>query len=117
MKYVSVAEMIAIEKEANATGLSYAMMMENAGRNMAEAVMDAYGYLDEDGAIGLVGSGNNGGDTLVALHYLALEGWKTCAYIVRPRPDDDALIERLRQDGERSCSWSKIRSIKNWMPG
>ena len=99
MKYVSVAEMIAIEKEANVSGLSYAMMMENAGRNLAGAVLDAYGYLDEDGALGLVGSGNNGGDTLVALHYLALEGWKTCAYIVRSRPQDDPLIERLRQDG------------------
>ncbi len=99
MKYVSVAQMIAIEKEANSLGLTYETMMENAGRNLANAVMDAYGYLDEDGAIGLVGSGNNGGDTLVALHYLAQEGWRTCAYIVRPRPQDDALIQRLRQDG------------------
>ncbi len=98
MKFVSVAEMIAIEKEANSSGLSYENMMENAGRNLANAVMDAYGYLAEDGALGLVGSGNNGGDTLVALHYLAQEGWKTCAYIVKPRPQDDPLIERLRQD-------------------
>lgn len=99
MKYVSVAQMIAIEKEANSLGLTYETMMENAGHNLANAIMDAYGYLDEDGAIGLVGSGNNGGDTLVALHYLAQEGWRTCAYIVRPRPQDDPLIERLRQDG------------------
>lgn len=99
MKYVSVAEMIAIEKEANSLGLTYETMMENAGRNLAVAIMDAYGYMDEDGAVGLVGSGNNGGDTLVALHYLALEGWKTCAYIVRPRPLDDPLIQRLVQDG------------------
>ncbi len=99
MKYVSVAEMQAIEREANARGLSYETMMENAGRNLATVVMDAYGFLDEDGVIGLVGSGNNGGDTLVALHYMALEGWKTCAYIVRPRPLDDPLITRVREDG------------------
>jgi NAD(P)H-hydrate epimerase len=101
MKYVSVAEMIEIEKEANSLGLTYEMMMENAGRNLADAVMNAFGYMDEEGAIGLIGSGNNGGDALVALHYLALEGWKTCAYMVKPRPQDDPLIERLRQDGSQ----------------
>ena len=31
IKYVSVDEMIAIEKEADASGLTYAKMMENAG--------------------------------------------------------------------------------------
>ncbi len=118
MKYVSVAEMIAIEKEANSLGLTYEIMMENAGRNLASAVMDAYGYLDEDGALGLVGSGNNGGDTLVALHYLAQEGWKTYACIVRPRPQDDPLIERLHQDGTEIL-WlqddPQYHQLDNWL--
>lgn len=99
MKYVSVAQIIAIEKEANELGMTYELMMENAGHNLAQVVMDNYGYMQEEGVIGLVGSGNNGGDTLVALHYLAIEGWKTCAYIVRPRSVEDPLIERLKQDG------------------
>lgn len=99
MKYVTVAEMIAIEKEANASGLTYEIMMENAGRGLAEVIMDKYGYLDEEGALGLIGSGNNGGDTLVALTHMAEDGWKTNAYIVRPRPEDDPLIARLVQAG------------------
>jgi hydroxyethylthiazole kinase-like uncharacterized protein yjeF len=99
MKYVSVAEMQAIEQEANANGLSYADMMENAGRGLAEVILDFYAYLVEDGALGLVGSGNNGGDTLVALAYLAKEGWKTGAAILRPRPDDDPLVARLQASG------------------
>ncbi len=99
MKYVSVAEMQAIEKEADANGLTYGMMMENAGLGLAEAVLDAYGYLAEEGALGLVGSGNNGGDTLVALEILAKEGWKTSAYILRPRKPGDPLIQRLEQAG------------------
>ena len=44
--------MIKIEKEANSLGLTYEIMMENAGKNLAEAVMDAYGYMDDDGAVG-----------------------------------------------------------------
>jgi NAD(P)H-hydrate epimerase len=99
MKYVSVAEMQAIERQADASGLSYAQMMENAGRGLAEAVLEQYGYLADEGALGLVGSGNNGGDTLVALAHLANEAWKATAVVVRPRQADDPLILRLRQVG------------------
>jgi ADP-dependent NAD(P)H-hydrate dehydratase / NAD(P)H-hydrate epimerase len=99
IKYVSVAEMQAIERQANASGLTYERMMENAGRGLAEAVLEQYGYLAEDGALGLVGSGNNGGDTLVALAYLAQEGWKASAAILRPRPAGDPLVARLQAAG------------------
>ena len=74
-KLLSVTEMQAIEKEANETGLTYPMMMENAGKGLADVITDRYGLLEEDGIFGLVGTGNNGGDTLVALTYLAESGW------------------------------------------
>ncbi len=99
MKLVTVPEMQAIEKEANAKGLSYEMMMENAGKGLAEIVMDHYGDLQEEGVLGLVGSGNNGGDTLVALAALAEKGWMASAYLVRPRLVDDPLVTRLDQAG------------------
>jgi ADP-dependent NAD(P)H-hydrate dehydratase / NAD(P)H-hydrate epimerase len=108
MKYVSVAEMQAIEREANLSGLSYARMMENAGRGLAEVVLDEYGYLAEGGALGLVGSGNNGGDTLVALAYLAEEGWNASAAILRPRPQDDGLVTRLQAAGGRVLWLDKL---------
>jgi NAD(P)H-hydrate epimerase len=99
IKYVSVTEMVAIEKEADASGLTYAIMMENAGRGLAEAVHSAYSPIKERGVLGLVGSGNNGGDTLVALTLLAELGWQTSAYIVRLRSKDDHLVERFRSAG------------------
>ena len=99
MKLVSVAEMQEIEREANAGGLTYEMMMENAGHGLADAILEEYGYLEEGGALGLVGPGNNGGDTLVALAALAREGWKSGAYIVRPRPQKDPLVKRLVEAG------------------
>ena len=40
MKLVSVSEVKAIESEADSSGLTYAMMMENAGQGLAEAVQD-----------------------------------------------------------------------------
>ena len=39
MKLVTIAEMRAIEQEADANGLSYAKMMENAGYGLAEEIL------------------------------------------------------------------------------
>lgn len=99
MKLVTVAEMQAIEREADAGGLSYDQMMENAGRGLAELVAEVYGHLKNEGVFGLVGSGNNGGDTLVALAHLAEWGWPANAYLVRPRPEGDPLVTRLKETG------------------
>jgi NAD(P)H-hydrate epimerase len=99
MKLVTVPEMQAIEKEADKNGLTFADMMENAGLGSAQVVNQVYADLKEDGALGLVGSGNNGGDTLVALAHLADWGWKTSAYLVKTRLDDDPLLTRLVDAG------------------
>jgi ADP-dependent NAD(P)H-hydrate dehydratase / NAD(P)H-hydrate epimerase len=101
MKYVSVAEMIAIEKESDAAGHTYPQMMEHAGRGLAEVVRDAYSHVSPRRIFGLVGSGNNGGDTLVAFDYLQQWGWDTTAYIVRPRPANDPLVDRVTSAGGR----------------
>lgn len=98
MKMVTVAQMREIERQADAAGLSYAQMMENAGRGLAETVLDLFaGPADGQGAFGLVGPGNNGGDTLVALERLAEQGWQARAYLVGRKPDD--LVRRLQQAG------------------
>lgn len=99
IKYVTVAEMQAIEREADAQGHTYAQMMEFAGRGLAQVVHEEFGYLADEGALGLVGSGNNGGDTLVALAHLAEEGWKASAALLRPRPTNDPLVTRLGHAG------------------
>ena len=99
MKLVTVAEMQAIEREANSLGITYDLMMENAGQGLAGVILDEFDIYKESGILGLVGSGNNGGDTLVALAHLAEKGWKATAYIVRPRPPDDPLVTRLLDKG------------------
>jgi hydroxyethylthiazole kinase-like uncharacterized protein yjeF len=99
MKLVSVAEMLTIEREADASGLTYKKMMENAGQGLADAVQEAYGHFPDLSVVGLIGSGNNGGDTLVAMASLLGNGWKATALLVRPRKRDDPLVERFRQAG------------------
>jgi NAD(P)H-hydrate epimerase len=117
MKLVSVSEMQAIEREADASGLSYVEMMENAGLGLAERVLASHSQSGERKALGLVGSGNNGGDTLVALAYLASKGWQTAAYLVRPRLADDPLMARLEDHGgeiaaaEGDLSFSRLAEL------
>jgi NAD(P)H-hydrate epimerase len=101
MKYVSVAEMVAIEREANSLGYSYSEMMESAGKGLAAVVNEVYGDNQKRMVIGLVGSGNNGGDTLVALTYLQAWDWQTAAYLVKERPSDDPLVNRASDSGCR----------------
>jgi NAD(P)H-hydrate epimerase len=98
MKLVTVSEMKAIEQQADAGGLTYDLMMENAGHHLAREVLGlAYSQDGEEEmqVLGLVGSGNNGGDTLVALTYLAEKGWKARAYLIRRKAGADPLVKRL----------------------
>ena len=98
MKLVTVSQMQAIEKEADAGGLTYAEMMENAGQGLADVILESFDTGDvELEAVGLVGPGNNGGDTLVALSTLAAEGWKTRAYLVKRKKDD--MVKRFTEAG------------------
>ena len=97
MKLVTVPEMVTIEMEADARGLTYAQMMENAGTGLAEIIHDLQAHIDIREVLGLVGPGNNGGDTLVALSLLAASGWRARAYLVNRR--QDALVERLQTAG------------------
>ena len=98
MKLVSVSEMKAIESQADAGGLTYSQMMENAGRSLAELINDLRADNDLEEVIGLVGPGNNGGDTLVALAHLARVGWQgagiLCQAQDQERPLDRAPVEK-----------------------
>ena len=104
MKRVTVPQMKLIEQEADAAGLTYEMMMENAGYNLVREVLKlSYARDDEEDiqVLGLVGPGNNGGDTLVALAHLAEKGWKARAYLVKRKVSSDPLVKRLEEaDGE-----------------
>ena len=102
MKFVSVSEMRAIESEADQNGLSYKKMMENAGLGLAVEIEQLAHLEDEQQEVlGLVGSGNNGGDTLIALTQLAAKGWLARAYLVGRQSSKDELVDGFRkQNGE-----------------
>ncbi len=95
MKIFSVAEMVAAEKAADAAGNTYDQMMERAGKAVADALI-ARGEVAGRRVLVLVGPGNNGGDGLVAAHYLAEAGAEVACYLSHPRdPAADANLARL----------------------
>ena len=98
-KVVSVELMRAIERAADAGGLSYAMMMENAGRSVAQHLLQRTPEIAGRRVAILVGTGNNGGDGLVVGHYLAEAGAQVAAYLLKERPADDVNLTRLQGHG------------------
>jgi len=90
MKVVTTDEMRRIEKAADAGGLSFATMMENAGRAIAEACQQDRRMGSGNGRIlVLVGPGNNGGDGLVAARHLHDAGAQVQLYIGERRLEGD----------------------------
>lgn len=120
MLVVSVDQMRAIEREADSRGVNYAEMMDRAGRGLADLIQMEFGDEEWRVVTALVGSGNNGGDALVALEVLAKAGWHAQAYLVRPRPEKDALLERARAASvEIAAAWEDVdfKVLAAWLEG
>jgi NAD(P)H-hydrate epimerase len=118
MQIVSVAQMVELEKEANQRGLTYAKMMENAGKGLTDFVHQNYFKISGQLVLGLIGNGNNGGDTLIALTTLLKVGWNAKAYLVKERNLNDPLISNFSSAGgevvELSEDHSSLR-LKKWL--
>ncbi|MFP3855176.1 MAG: NAD(P)H-hydrate epimerase, partial [Anaerolineales bacterium] len=106
-KIVSVEEMQAIERAADQSGLTYDDMMANAGESVAGAVMSRIPSVDGKRVVILAGSGNNGGDGLVAGYHLLEAGAEIAVYLAKEREmgphqqrlkDRDVLVAEADQD-------------------
>ena len=100
MNLVSVSEMKTIEKEANRAGLPYEEMMQRAGDGLARLIEIRFPALKSSLVVGLIGGGNNGGDTLIALTELQKSGWSTAALFVKERHNDHLTGSYLESGGK-----------------
>ncbi|MBC7236707.1 MAG: NAD(P)H-hydrate dehydratase [Chloroflexi bacterium] len=104
MILVTTEEMRRLEAAADAAGLTYDMMMENAGRAVAETVES---HKPEGTILVLVGPGNNGGDGLVAARYLAEWGYEVSIYIWRRgEGQGDPNLARAQEAGI-AITWAR----------
>jgi hydroxyethylthiazole kinase-like uncharacterized protein yjeF len=119
MKITTTEQMREIEKGADSEGLTYATMMENAGRGVAEEIQTR---LDVKGktVLVLVGPGNNGGDGLVAARHLHDDGAEVHLYVWKRDPKGD---ENFRLTEERGIPYRpaakdrKLKKLKDLLLG
>lgn len=97
IKIITVEKSRFLEDEANKGGLSFEEMMENAGRRTAEAIRERVGAKGKRVVV-LVGPGNNGGDGLVAAHYLWEMGARVTCYLWKREAEGDANFRRVKDD-------------------
>jgi ADP-dependent NAD(P)H-hydrate dehydratase / NAD(P)H-hydrate epimerase len=116
MRIVTTSEMRKLEQLTAESGLSYETMMDNAGRATAQAIKDR--LTPKDGRILLlIGTGNNGGDGLVAARYLRLAGFEVACYAIKPRSDADPNMIKVNRLGipvilaDDNPDWSKLRQF------
>ncbi len=97
VKIITVEQSRQLEEKANKGGLSFAEMMENAGSATAVAINRRIGT-EGKRIVVLIGPGNNGGDGLVAAHYLWEIGARVSCYIWKREVDGDANFRRVQSD-------------------
>ncbi|MFH1639356.1 MAG: NAD(P)H-hydrate epimerase [Chloroflexota bacterium] len=99
MKILTLAEMRWVEEECARMGITPSILIDNAGKAIAEELRRILGSVSEKRILFLIGTGNNGGDGLVAARYLFNWGAKVDLYLFIQRPLDDINLIRGREQG------------------
>ena len=97
MKVVTAEQMRQIDQKCDKIGLPTSVLMENAGKAVAEEVRRILGSADQQHILMLIGPGNNGGDGLVAARYLHDWGAKVGLYLFGQRQADDPNLALVRE--------------------
>ena len=99
MKIVTSEQMRQIDQECIRSGPPGHVLMENAGKAVAEETRRILGTIDQQSILLIIGPGNNGGDGLVAACYLHDWRAKVSLYLCSQRPPNDANLELVQQRG------------------
>jgi len=97
VKILTISQMHQIEQECAKIGLSTDVLMENAGKAVAEEVKQILGAIDKQHILILIGPGNNGGDGLVAARHLHDWGAKVSVYLCHERPPNDPNLKLVKE--------------------
>jgi len=110
MKIVTANQMRRIEEGCTKIGISVSVLMENAGRAVAEEVRKILDTTSQKHILLLIGPGNNGGDGLVAARHLHDWGARVSLYLFTQRPPDDPNFKLVQ---ERGISYIEITQDEN----
>lgn len=110
MKIVTADQMRQIDQECDKIGLPTSLLMENAGKMVAEEVRRILGTIDQQSILILIGPGNNGGDGLVVARHLHDWGAKVSLYLFGQRQAEDSNLKLVR---ERNITCIEVAQEEN----
>ena len=88
MKLLTAAQMQEMDRRTiEEVGIPGAVLMENAGRGMAERIQAKFAGLMPGPVLIMAGKGNNGGDGYVIARHLAEQGWRVQTLVLAARKD------------------------------
>jgi len=96
---VSVAQMRAIEIEADRKGVNFEKMMDRAGQAVFAQTIRRFGPVEKKRVVILCGSGNNGGDGLVAAVHFLQAGAGVRVFLAAERKENDPRIRAASDAG------------------
>ena len=86
MKVLTAAQMQAVDRRAiDEVGIPGVVLMENAGRGVAEEIVRRFSSMAPSRALILAGKGNNGGDGYVIARHLQDKGWDVQTLVLAER--------------------------------
>ena len=103
-----------MDQECIKRGMPVSVLMENAGKAVAEETRKSLGALDKQHILCLIGAGNNGGDGLVAARYLHEWGAKVSVYICSQRPADDTNLKLVQERGITCIEAARDKNLKKF---
>ncbi len=95
MKILTAAQMQAVDRRTiDEIGIPGIVLMENAGRGVAEEIIQRFSITDSPRALIVAGKGNNGGDGYVIARHLLNNGWDVQTLVLAGRDaiKDDAAL-------------------------
>jgi len=103
-----------MDQECVRMGTPVSVLMENAGKAVAEETKAKLGDVANRHILCLVGGGNNGGDGLVAARYLHDQGARVSVYLCSERDADDANLRLVRERKITCVEASKDKNLKEF---
>jgi NAD(P)H-hydrate epimerase len=114
MKIVTTEQMNQIDRECTRAGTPVSVLMENAGKAVAEETRHSLGALNAPHVLCIIGVGNNGGDGLVAARYLHEWGAKVSLYLASQRPSGDTNLRLARENGITCVEAAADKDLKKF---
>ncbi|MBN1176725.1 MAG: NAD(P)H-hydrate dehydratase, partial [Dehalococcoidales bacterium] len=97
MKILTAEQMRQTDRACIEQGTPASTLMENAGKCVAEYTQAYLNDMPDQHVLCLIGTGNNGGDGLVAARYLKEWGASVTVYLCSRRQPDDENLKLVRE--------------------